>query len=134
MPAIERQVSLGFTEGTSDKVYIITLWSFDDGTYSTVCEYGKRGSSLKTTTKAYNTSLAQAEFEFAKVLAQKTGKGYKVESSVHSPAEVTTKEVADALRKIVEPEPEVSKTDSLTCSDDARKKALERLRKASACA
>lgn len=140
---IIRDITLGYTEGTSDKVYNIKL--FENETIATpnrfyvACLYGRRGKGLKEVVKASGVSLVTANAEFDKVFNEKWKKGYRSEDApapdyarpVSSPGIVPPVYrpvgVAEAT-----PTPVVCKTDSLTCSEDARSKALARLRAASA--
>lgn len=71
-----KSVALFFREGSSDKVYNVAL--VEEGTSYTVrFEYGRRGSSLNTGTKAERAPLGVAEKAYDKVVKEKTGKGYK---------------------------------------------------------
>jgi heptaprenylglyceryl phosphate synthase len=136
MTSIEQKITLGYTDGTSDKIYIISLVNNGDGSYSTMCDYGRRGYGLKRVFKAAATDRHTAIAEYNKVYKQKIAKGYIVEdiTALRSTAATTaaTTAVATAVATAVVVEPEVSKTESLTCSEAARAKALERLRRASA--
>jgi hypothetical protein len=119
---LKAECKLTYCEGTSDKVYYIRLYN-DCGEYSTLCEYGRRGYTLKEVAKAIRISESRAMVEFDKVRKEKIAKGYVQEHM--NWFEPTT----------IEPEPAkepVIVEDVRTCSDEARQKALERLRAACA--
>jgi bifunctional non-homologous end joining protein LigD len=70
-----RNISLYFQEGTSDKEYHVRLTK-SGGMYSVNVQYGRRGSTLSAGNKASDVSLEEAEKVYAKVVAEKTKKGY----------------------------------------------------------
>jgi bifunctional non-homologous end joining protein LigD len=72
-----RSVKLFFQEGTSDKVYNATLIDEGGGKYSVEVEWGRRGAKLSTGRKANKVSLAAAEKAYAKLVREKTSKGYE---------------------------------------------------------
>jgi bifunctional non-homologous end joining protein LigD len=74
--AILQLVSLYYREGSSDKVYLVQLAEVEDG-YVVNFQYGRRGSTLQAGTKtAMPVSRGKAEKTFAKLVAEKKGKGY----------------------------------------------------------
>lgn len=118
---IKRECNLHCNVGTSDKVYNIYLESVVGGLYVVNCEYGRRGSSLKFISKnEYPVDYGRALGIFENIKYEKTNKGY----SVISDKFIESGSVSEPV--------EVSKTESfvgeLVCSEDVRKKALERLR------
>jgi len=125
---VKAECKLTYCEGTSDKVYYIRLCSYlpDEGEYSIICEYGRRGYTLKEVTKAVRVSESRAMAEFDKVKREKLAKGYFQEHmNWFEPTSIRPES------KPVAKEPVIVE-DVRTCSEDDRKKALERLR--SACA
>ena len=77
-----------FQEGSSDKVYNATLVQTPSGAYTLRVEWGKRGSPLKSGTKALEVSLEAAEKALEKVVRQKSKKGYEIRTVEHAPADV----------------------------------------------
>lgn len=67
---------LFFQEGSSDKMYIATLWE-EGGLYTVEVEWGKRGSTLNKGNKAIKVSLVAAEKVIEKLLREKKNKGYE---------------------------------------------------------
>jgi bifunctional non-homologous end joining protein LigD len=71
-----QSVSRYFREGNSDKVYHAQLEQVAGG-YVVNFQYGRRGSSLQAGTKTTTpVTLAEAEKVYARLLAEKKGKGY----------------------------------------------------------
>lgn len=71
-----QQTRLQFQEGSSDKVYHAEIMPADTG-YTVNFRYGRRGGTLTCGTKtAVPVSLAAAQKIFAKLVADKTMKGY----------------------------------------------------------
>jgi len=74
---MEKNTSLYFQEGTSDKVYHIQLKKKDSG-YVVNFQYGRRKGSLKEDTKTLvPISLGAAEHVYSKLLQEKLKKGYR---------------------------------------------------------
>jgi len=72
-----QSADLYFKEGSSDKVYHVTLESQENG-YVVNFSYGRRGSALKNGTKTTNpVSLEKAKDIFEKLVGEKTSKGYR---------------------------------------------------------
>lgn len=82
-----RAVSLFFQEGTSDKVYNATIVEDGSGTYSVDVEWGRRGSKLNRGRKAIKVSLAVAEKTYARLVREKTSKGYEELTDAVQPQE-----------------------------------------------
>ncbi len=73
-----RQTRLHFREANSDKVYEVDLCELN-GAYLVNFRYGRRGASLTEGSKTANpVALAEAEKIFAKLVSEKTRKGYEV--------------------------------------------------------
>jgi bifunctional non-homologous end joining protein LigD len=71
-----QSVSLYYREGSSDKVYHVQIAEASGG-YAVNFQYGRRGSSLQSGTKTPQpVTLGQAEKAYAKLVAEKKGKGY----------------------------------------------------------
>jgi predicted DNA-binding WGR domain protein len=73
-----RRVSLGVREGNSDKVYIVDLCEVSRGKFVVNFQFGRRGAPLKEGTKT-DAPVAEptARSIFAKLVEEKTRKGYK---------------------------------------------------------
>lgn len=81
--------SLAYQEGTSDKVYIVSItkdvlpYSIHDGspplthTWTTRVAYGRRGGTLNQGVKGAFQSLEKAQASLEKIVVEKMGKGYK---------------------------------------------------------
>jgi hypothetical protein len=122
------ETRLEFQSGTSDKEYVARVENHGSY-YEVICFYGRRGSTLKQTSKGTwpvgNIRPALAVFE--KVVREKTGKGYWIVEEISGRDEVKvptpTPETVEEVIKI---------SDSLRSTEDERQKAIERLRKACA--
>lgn len=80
MSNIIKSAELYFQEGSSDKVYKITVEKKDNG-YVVNFAYGRRGNALTTGTKtAKPVTEDKALAVFSKLVNEKTAKGYKVNS------------------------------------------------------
>lgn len=86
--AIVKSIELFFQEGSHDKVYNAQLVLEDDGTYSVNVTWGRRNAAFNTGKKANHASKAEAEKQFAKVVREKTNKGYQEVTVEVQPAEV----------------------------------------------
>lgn len=75
MTTIE-STSLYFQQGASDKVYNVMLLEAD-GLFAVGFAYGRRGSSLKLGTKITDAPRDQAQKVYDRLVAEKTGEGYK---------------------------------------------------------
>jgi len=70
------QVSLYYTDGSSDKVYLVQLVEKGCGFVVNV-QYGRRGGTLQTGTKTLApVSYDQAKKVYDKLIASKRSKGY----------------------------------------------------------
>ena len=84
-----RQSSLSFQKGTSDKVYEIDLCEAGEGEFVVNFRYGRRGARLREGTKTpFPESLAKAEDIFARLVAEKTGKGYLIDGETGAPTPI----------------------------------------------
>jgi bifunctional non-homologous end joining protein LigD len=88
MATIVKAVQLFFQEGTSDKVYNATLVDEGEGKYTVRVEWGRRGTPLNQGAKAVRVPLATAEKEYARVVREKTNKGYEAITDEAQPAAV----------------------------------------------
>jgi len=71
-----QSISLYYREGGSDKVYHVQLREVEGG-YVINFQYGRRGSTLQTGSKTSTpVTRMEAEKTFAKLVAEKKGKGY----------------------------------------------------------
>ncbi len=87
MPVV-RTINLFFQEGSSDKVYNATLLDEGNDTYSVEVEWGRRGAKLSRGRKANKVTLAAAEKAYAKLVREKTSKGYEEQTEVVQPQAV----------------------------------------------
>lgn len=72
-----RESKLAFKEGTSDKIYNITLYRADDGQYSVIAEYGRReATDLRVSIKYQGTNSYSALSVYTDVVNNKRRKGY----------------------------------------------------------
>ena len=74
------RIDLYYQQGSSDKVYHLQLENVE-GTWSVNAQWGRRGSSLQSDTKASGVPYEEAKRVFDRVLREKTGKGYRVAES-----------------------------------------------------
>jgi len=78
---VVKSASLYFREGSSDKVYKITM-NEEKGKYTVDFAYGRRGNALTTGTKtATPVDHDKAMAVFGKLVKEKTDKGYKDDGS-----------------------------------------------------
>jgi bifunctional non-homologous end joining protein LigD len=87
-----RETKLFFQEGNSDKVYQAAVIQDEDDTFSVVVHWGRRGPSLNSGKKAQGVTRAAADKVFDKLVREKTGKGYEVQTEDHGPAVVAPPE------------------------------------------
>ena len=84
------KVSLYYQQGSSDKVYHLQLETAEGG-WSVNAQWGRRGSSLQSDTKATGSTYEEAKHIFDRVLREKTGKGYRL---VESNGDTATQAIA----------------------------------------
>lgn len=89
---VVRTIKLFFQEGRSDKVYNATLLDEGDSSYSVEVEWGRRGAKLSRGKKAVKVTLAAAEKALAKLVDQKTSKGYELLTEAIQPQAVAPPE------------------------------------------
>jgi len=89
---IKKAVELFFQEGTSDKVYHAKIVETAPGKHDVEVEWGRRGSGLNKGKKAVGVSLEAAEKTYAKLVREKTGKGYQEITAEVKPAAVAPPE------------------------------------------
>lgn len=123
---ILKQTDLRFTEGTSDKVYMVALHQYDDGSQCIICHYGRRGSTLKQVDKGTFYNFPEAYSNYCKIIEQKKSKGYCIIGTFDHETGSSKKPVEKVVEKV---EPVI---ESWTSTDDERKKALNRLRESCA--
>jgi len=85
---VVRSIKLFFQEGSSDKVYNATLIDEGDGKHTVEVEWGRRGAKLSRGKKAVKVPLAAAEKAYAKLVREKTSKGYEELSELAQPQAV----------------------------------------------
>src|SRR6266481_1065735 len=71
------RAELYFRQGSSDKVYHLQLENEQDQ-WSVQAQWGRRGSALQSDVKVSSTTYEQAKRVYARVLREKTGKGYQI--------------------------------------------------------
>ena len=96
---LAKRVTLHYQAGTSDKIYEVDLYRLETDRYVVNFRYGRRGKSLKESSKTVQpVSLKEAETIFYKLIAEKKKKGYH---DVDSPQP----ETATATETTETPEP-----------------------------
>lgn len=68
---------LNFTEGSSDKFYIMQLLERYDGSFQLYSRYGRNGADGQITSKLFSC-MQQGKAAYHSLLKSKTGKGYQV--------------------------------------------------------
>jgi bifunctional non-homologous end joining protein LigD len=101
------RIDLYYQQGNSDKVYHLQLNTVE-GRWSVNAQWGRRGSSLQSDTKASGVPYEEAKRIFDRVLREKTGKGYRVAegNGASSPAislGVPTKEFSGHAPELLTP-------------------------------
>lgn len=92
MSTVKKSVELFFQEGSSDKLYNARIIEMSPGKHDVLVSWGRRGSTLNQGKKAVGVSLEAAEKTFAKLVREKTGKGYQAITAAVQPAEVAPPE------------------------------------------
>jgi bifunctional non-homologous end joining protein LigD len=90
--SVTKAVELFFQEGTSDKLYHARIVETAKGRYDVEVEWGRRGSTLNKGKKAVGVALEAAEKTYAKLVREKTGKGYQAITSDVQPSAVAPPE------------------------------------------
>jgi hypothetical protein len=75
MPVL-KSVNLAFQEGTSDKVYNVSLTE-ESGVFTVAAWWGKRGAKLTMTEKYSGTDYWHAVAFYDAAVGEKTKKGYQ---------------------------------------------------------
>ena len=101
------RIDLHYQQGSSDKVYHLQLETVE-GTWSVNAQWGRRGSSLQSDTKASGVPYEEAKRVFDRVLRERTGKGYRVaetngDSSPTISLEMPTKEFSGHAPELLTP-------------------------------
>jgi bifunctional non-homologous end joining protein LigD len=78
MPKTLESITLYFKEGSSDKFYVASITQ-EGSSYSVPVTWGRRGTSGQYGYKAQNVPLPDAQKAYAKVVKEKTAKGYHPE-------------------------------------------------------
>jgi|HubBroStandDraft_6_1064221.scaffolds.fasta_scaffold22472_5 bifunctional non-homologous end joining protein LigD len=86
-----KRIELFFQEGSSDKVYNAEIEDVG-GAFTVHVAWGRRGAKLNTGDKAVRVTRAVAEATFAKLVREKTGKGYEERTAAHEPAAIAPPE------------------------------------------
>jgi bifunctional non-homologous end joining protein LigD len=84
--SVVKETKLFFQEGNSDKVYEAAVVDDGDGTFSVAVRWGRRGPSLNSGKKAQGVTRAAADKVFDRLVREKTGKGYEIQTDDHAPA------------------------------------------------
>ncbi len=92
MSTVKKSIELFFQEGNSDKWYHARIIEMSPGKHDVLVSWGRRGSALNQGKKAVGVSLEAAEKTFAKLVREKTGKGYQPITVGVQPAEVAPPE------------------------------------------
>jgi len=90
--SVKKSIELFFQEGTSDKLYHARIVETAPGKHDVEVEWGRRGSSLNKGKKAVGVTLDAAEKTYAKLVREKTGKGYQEIAGDVKPAVVAPPE------------------------------------------
>lgn len=77
---MNESINLYYNEGSSDKVYNVSLTEVDPGAWTVFFSYGRRGSTMTNGEKISRAPYHQAKIHYDKLVREKTGKGYKVAS------------------------------------------------------
>jgi len=94
-----RRVSLGLREGNSDKVYIVDLCEVAGRKFVVNFQFGRRGQALKDGTKTDTpVTEAVARSIFAKLVEEKTRKGYREGAAASAAAAAPAAPRATAAR------------------------------------
>lgn len=79
-----RSERLVYQYGTSNKEYIVRVYKYPDGMYSTIGFNGRIGGKLTVQPKALTHSLAQAVSVMSELIWEKEAKGYDKASQVNT--------------------------------------------------
>jgi len=122
---VVQSIELFFQEATSDKVYNASIVE-ENGLFTVRVEWGRRGSTLSTGTKAVKTTRALAQKVFDRVVAEKVSKGYEAITEDVQPARVAPPEGEGSASRVAGPSRERRKqaAQHLNAIDDD---ALERV-------
>ena len=113
-----KRIELFFQEGSSDKVYNAEIEE-SAGTFTVHVEWGRRGSRLNTGDKAVRVTRAAAEATLARLVREKTGKGYEERTTAHEPAAIAPPEGQGSGSRVTGKRAKVgAKAQLLTAIDD----------------
>ena len=101
------RIDLYYQQGSSDKVYHLQLENVEEQ-WSVNAQWGRRGSTLQSDTKASGVPYEEAKRVFDRVLREKAGKGYRVaETSGDAPPAISlgmpTKEFSGHAPELLTP-------------------------------
>jgi bifunctional non-homologous end joining protein LigD len=122
---VKKSIELFFQEGTSDKVYHARIVETAPGKHDVEVEWGRRGSTLNKGKKAVGVSLDAADKTYAKLVREKTGKGYQEITVEVKPAAVAPPEGEGSGSKVQGRRAKVGRVAQLLNAVD--EDALERL-------
>jgi bifunctional non-homologous end joining protein LigD len=89
---LKKSIELFFQEGSHDKLYHARIVETAPGKHDVEVSWGRRGASLNQGKKAVGVSLEAAEKTYAKLVREKTGKGYQEITTDTKPAAVAPPE------------------------------------------
>jgi bifunctional non-homologous end joining protein LigD len=98
---IKKSIELFFQEGTHDKLYQARIVETGPGKHDVEVSWGRRGASLNQGKKAVSVSLDAAEKTYAKLVREKTGKGYQEVTTEVRPAAIAPPEGEGSGSKVV---------------------------------
>ncbi|HEY2366465.1 MAG TPA: WGR domain-containing protein, partial [Polyangiaceae bacterium] len=98
---IKKSVELFFQEGAHDKLYHARIVETAPGKHDVEVSWGRRGASLNQGKKAVGVSLEAAEKTYAKLVREKTGKGYQEITTDVKPAAIAPPEGEGSGSKVV---------------------------------
>ena len=99
---MRRNLIAHFEEGTSDKIYMACIRANDDGTYTVMGKWGRRGHTLSSQVKLTTRDMQIASQHQHVVFAEKISKGYVDIDSQRYRGNVTRNE--QCVREAMEPE------------------------------
>lgn len=77
-PVHAKSISLGYCQGSSDKVYHVQLIMSASGGFDVMFQYGRRGGRLQEGIKnAHPLPFSEATYIYEELIREKMAKGYK---------------------------------------------------------
>ncbi len=120
-----KAIELFFQEGTSDKLYVARIVDVGSARFDVEVEWGRRGAKLNQGKKAVGVALAEAEKTYARLVREKTSKGYQAIAGDVKPAAVAPPEGEGSGSKVQGKRPKVGRVAQLLTPVEAD--ALEKL-------